>query len=302
MLSALAYTEFFGDGARLADLQAKLDEANIALKAAQKAHIQSARGVSGSSDTVEQLEAANADLKKQVDDLKSISTGTAGAPVSPAILAETLRSIMRSAGPGGMSQQRMFLLKTRLKLTDGQEAKIKAAMDADNSARRDLMRQWFQNGKIDPAAAAKANTLDGVIKSELGADQQAQYKAVQTEEKTARADTMATVQVNSVAPLLQLSDTQRDAVFNALYQAQSSAPDPMSMVSDPNALGTLSAQAAATQTALAKVLTPDQMTLYQQQVQNGGFGGPGMGGFGGRRGGGGNNGGNGGGNRPPQPQ
>ncbi len=114
--------------------------------------------------------------------MKAGAPATNAPPLNPAALADTVRNLMRSAGPGGMTQQRMLLLKTRLKLTPDQAAKIQTAMDADNKARRDLMRQWFQNGKVDPAVAASANTLDATLKSTLSGDQLAQYQKVQADE------------------------------------------------------------------------------------------------------------------------
>jgi hypothetical protein len=177
-------------------------------------------------------------------------------------------------GGGFQSQQRMFLLQTRLKLTPEQAATIKAAMDADQKARRDIGRQIFQNGgKVDPALAASANTLDKTLASVLTPEQQTQYQQVQADEKASRADTSAMVQVNQMAPLLQLSDSQKDQVASALYQVQLTAPDPTSLMTNPNAASVMTAQAQATQTALAKVLTPAQMALYQQEGQSFNMGG-----------------------------
>jgi Spy/CpxP family protein refolding chaperone len=162
----------------------------------------------------------------------------------------------------------MFLLQTRLHLTPDQAAKIKAAMDADAQAHRTLMQQAFRNnGQVDPAAAAKADTLDQTLATVLTPEQQTAYQQVQADEEASRADMAATMQVDQMAPLLQLSDSQKDQVVQALYQVQASAPDPASLLTNPNAASIVTAQAQATQAALAKVLTPDQMALYQQEAQ-----------------------------------
>ena len=117
---------------------------------------------------------------------------------------------------------------------------------------------------------------------------------MQADEQASRADTTATVQVDQMAPLLQLSDTQRDQVMSALYQVQVAAPDPTSLMTNPNAASIIANQAQATQEALAKVLTPAQMALYQQQAQAmPTYGGMGRRGFG--------EGGNGGGTANPNP-
>ena len=280
-IGALAYSHYLGDGKLLADLQAQLDaaKANLA-KTAQDKQLQ-AKATSGVSDQIDHLMASNEDLKRQLDDLKKTPGVTA-----PSINPMTLMGLMRGMGAGLQGQQRMVLLQSRLHLTADQAAAIKAAMDADNQARRGVMQQMFRNnGQIDSQAAAKANTFDQTLATVLTPDQQTAYKQVQADEQTSRADTSATMQVNQVAPLLQLSESQKDQVFSALYQVQMTAPDPTSLMTNPNAASVMAAQAQATQDALAKILTPDQMALYQQQGQSfstfGGFGGGGRRGQGG---------------------
>jgi Spy/CpxP family protein refolding chaperone len=274
MVGALAYSHYLGDGSLVADLQAQLDAANADLAKAKNDKQQLSKETSGATDQVDQLASSNADLRKQLDDLKNAAPAAAAPAVNPVTLAGMMAGMFR--GGGFQGQQRMFLLQNRLHLTPDQAAAIKAAMDADGKARRDMGRQLFQGGKIDPQAAASANTLDQTLAKVLTPEQATAYQQVQADEKTSRADTSATTQVNQVAPLLQLSDSQKDQVFSALYQVQMTAPDPASLMTNPNAASIIAAQAQATQAALAKVLTPDQMALYQQEGQTftaGGFGG-----------------------------
>jgi hypothetical protein len=267
-VGALAYSHYLGDGSLVDDLQARLDQATADLAKAKNDKQQLSQETTGVSDQVDELSASNADLRKQVAELKSTPATNAAPQINPATLAGMMMGMMRAGGGPFQAQQRLFTMQARLKLTPEQSATIKAAMDADQKARRDLMRQRFQNGgKIDPAAAAAANTLDKTLATVLSPDQQQKYQQLQTDEKTARAETMATSQVDGVMPLLQLTDTQKEAAMDALYQVQMAAPDPSSLVTDPNALAALGTQAQSTQAALAKVLNPDQMTLYQQQAQ-----------------------------------
>ena len=93
----------------------------------------------------------------------------------------------------------MLLLKTRLKLTPDQETEIKAAMDADAQKRRELGRQMFTSGKIDPQAPPQPPTR-WTNQRHSDSDQQASYKQVQADEQAARANTAATVQVTNRAP------------------------------------------------------------------------------------------------------
>ena len=281
---ALAYSHYLGDGALLADLQAQLDAANDKLAKAGEEKQSLASETSGVSAQVDQLESSNEALKKQIEDLKSNAPAATVAP-APAINPMMLMGMMRGMMRGGMQgQQRMLLLQSRLHLTPDQATAIKAAMDADNKARRDLMQQMFRNGgKVDPQAAANANSLDRVLATTLTPEQELAYKQVQSDEQASRADTQATIQIDQMMPLLQLTDAQKDQVYNSIYQAQLTAPDPTSLMGNPNAASVMMAQAKATQDAMTKVLTPDQMTLFQQEAQAmPQFGGPG--GQGGRRG------------------
>lgn len=283
MAGALAYNQLAADG-QLAALQSQLDAANASLAKISKDKQQLASETTGVSDQVDQLQASNADLKKQLNDLKNAAPAPEQPSLNPAALARMMMGMMRGGNFG--TQQRMFLLQSRLKLTPDQASAIKAAMEADAQKQRELGRAMFRGEKIDPQAAAAAHTLDQTLNAILSPDQQAAYKQVQADEQASRASTSATVQMNQVAPLLQLTDSQKDQVYTQLYQIQMAAPDPTSLMTNPNAPSILTNQAQATQAALAKVLTTDQMALYQQEAAS-------MPTFtGGRRGNGGNGGGN----------
>ena len=266
-IGALAYSHFTSDSA-LADLQAKLDAANadLAKSIADKGLL--AKEASGDSSQVDELQASNKELKTQLDAAKAGTPVAAPPPaqINPVMLAGMVMGMMR--GGGMQPQQHLFLLQTRLKLTPDQNAKIKAALEADANSRRDAMRAMFRNGgKPDPnAPATNLNTLDKVLDETLTAQQKAQYLQVQADEKASRAEAAATVQISQMAPLLQFSDTQKEQVLNSLYTVQNSAPDPMSLIGNPDAMTAITKQAQATQDALAKVLTPDQLSLYQQQA------------------------------------
>ncbi len=301
-VGALAYSQYVEDN-RLADLQAQLDAANAKLTKDAQVGKSMSQETSSVSDQIDHLQATNDDLRKQIEDLKSgaptSATASAGVTVNPLTLAGIMRGMMRG---GGQGQNRMLLLQTRLHLTPDQTAKIKAAMDADNRARGEAMRAMFRNGgKPDPNAAPPANTLDQTLTATLSPSQQMEYKKVQADEQTSRAETSATIQMDQMAPLLQLSDAQKDQVSSALYQLQMSQPDPTSLITNPDAMSVLASQAKNTEAVMAKVLTPDQMGVYQQAGQafsQVGFGG---GGFGGRNRGNGGGGGGNGGNAVPAP-
>jgi len=185
-VGALAYSHLLGDGQMLADLQAQLNAAKAALAKAEQDKKQLTQETSGVSDQIDALQKSNDDLKKQLADAGQTAAPTAPPAINPLALA----GMMMGARGAFQTQQQLLLLKTRLKLTPDQEAKIKAAMEADAQARRGLMQQMFRNnGKVDPQAAAKANTLPQVLAGVLTPDQQAQYQQVQADEQASRADT-----------------------------------------------------------------------------------------------------------------
>jgi cell division protein FtsB len=269
-VGALGYSHYFGDGSLLADLQAQLDAAKAALNMADAKRKELAEETNSLSTQVNQLQSTNDQMKKQAATAPAAPAQPAGPAADFSAIAGALRDMFRG---GGMRnpQQRMFLLQTRLKLSPEQAAKISAAMQADMRARGDMFQQMRNGGKVDPATVAAANTVDATMQAVLNPEQQRQYAQLQTDEKNARADSAANSQVNSIAPLLQLSDTQKDQVYGALYQTQLSAPDPTTLFGNPAAMATLQAQAAATAAAMQKALTPDQLAVYQQeQAMNGG--------------------------------
>jgi hypothetical protein len=270
---ALAYSHYLGDGSLLADLQAQLDSANAKLAQSETDRKFLAEQNKSSSDQLDQLVSSNEQLKKQL--ASGAPTNSAPTPAVlgiPAITPDVIRGFMgmMRGGAGGFRspEQRMFLLQTRLKLDPDQAKAIKAAMDADNQARRDAFRLARQNGtRPDPQALAAANTLDKTLASVLSPTQQTEYQQEQADEKSARAESSATSQVDNLMPLLQLTDDQKEKAMNALYQQQVSAPDPASLLTNPNPLGALASQGQSVQSAMKQVLTPDQYALYQQDQQ-----------------------------------
>ena len=311
-MGALAYSHYVSDQ-QLAELQAQLDAANAKLAKTNQDRQQLASETSSVSDQIDALQASNDDLKKQLAEAKAAPAPVAPPPeINPLTLSETMRGLMR----GGFQNQgqRLFLLQTRLHLTPEQANAIKAAMQADARTRGEIMRQMFGGGRggrgggggpggggpggggpgggpggapgtVDPALAAKANTLDQTLSTVLTPQQRIAYQQVQAEEQAARVDTQVVAQINQMAPLLQLTDQQKDQMSQQLYQAQMQTPDPTTLITNPNAPSIITKQAQATDQALAKVLSPQQMDLYQQAGQAAS-----QSGFGGRRG---NNGANG---------
>jgi len=146
-------------------------------------------------------------------------------------------------------------------------------MDGETKLGQEMMAKAASGGKIDPQAMAAMaqgiKTVDQTLKDILTPDQMAAYQQMQAEQHNSVQESMAISQTNQLAPLLQLSDSQKDQVYAALYQLNSQSPagiknSPVNP-SDPTAF--LDAQAHAKEDALAKILTPDQLATYHQQAQ-----------------------------------
>jgi Spy/CpxP family protein refolding chaperone len=304
-VGAVAYSHYLGDGSLLADLQSQLDSANTKLAKVQSDEKYLREQYNSETEQLNQV--LNSRQGTDATTAPSASATPAAVPLSIGgvqITPDMIRGFLAMSSRGGPNggafrspEQRMLLLQSRLKLTPDQTKAIKDAMDADQQARRDAFRKARETGQPpDPAALAASSTLDRTMASVLTPEQQVQYQQVQADEKTARAETTATAQVDNLVPLLQLTDDQKEKAMTALYQQQLSAPDPASLAGNPNVLGTLAQQGQTVQAALKQVLTPDQYTLYQQseQLQQ-----QGLTNFGGRnRGNGGNGNGGGQGQRP----
>ena len=227
-LGTLAYT-YLEDGARIAVLQTQLHEINSETVVAD-AHEKIAQGGSADPDSVTQLLKENDDLHKQIDDLKQSISDARNRQVSPQLLAQAMRD-MNSRD--SLNSWRGFLLEQRLNLTPAQEASLTAILGADQSA----------------------DKLYGALKTVLTPDQQAEYQKLQISERESRAESLASVQVSKVATLLQLSDEQVDQAMNAIYQAQAAATA--------GARSNDATQGSAIESAFAKVLTSDQLAIYQ---------------------------------------
>jgi hypothetical protein len=277
ILGALGYSHYLGEGKRVAELQAALDDSNSKLAKASQDTAQAKSETDAMSAQIQQLTATKQDLTKQVDDLKSVSSAATPAPDAFAIPnAGSMAGIVKSQMEN-QNATRLQLLKARLHLTPDQEAAVKAAMDAEEKRTEEMTSKMFAGGKIDMKALAaeskNVKSVDQTLDEILTPEQKTANQQMKTDEKNGNAETMASMEMNQVAPLLQLTDAQKDQVGNALYQVQLDSQDPEWIKKNtPSSTGgplqMLDIQAKAKEDALAKILTPDQLATYHQQAQS----------------------------------
>lgn len=262
ILGALAYSHFFGEGQALAELQDDLNKTKADLAAAKHESNQVRIEKADMAVQVQQLRSSRDDLQKQLDQAKNSPPDNA----RPNPMAAIMKAAMKQ-----QHEQKLQLLIKRLHLTPDQIAKLEAAFDGQDKATEAMTAKMFSGGKIDPQAMAQFKTVDQTLNDILTPDQKTAYQQVQAEEKSNSAETVASMELNQMSPGLQLSDTQKDQVYTALYQAQMDATDPnwiKNNVNPGNPSSIMDAQAADKDAALAKILTPDQMATYRQQEQS----------------------------------
>jgi len=256
-LGALGYSHYLGEGKQLAELQDELNTANANLAKATQDSQQARSEADSMSSQIQQLISTKDDLKKQVDELKSASAAAA-APPAPSPLAG-MSGVMKTA-VANQYETKLLLLKSRLHLTPEQEAAVKAAMDEEEKRAVEMASKMFSGDKMDPQAMAadlkNVKSVDQTLNDILTPDQKTAYQQMQTDQKNSNAEMTATIEMNQVAPLLQLNDSQKDQVYSALAQVQVDSQDPgwiknnvPNMSTDPAAI--LDAEAKAKEDALS---------------------------------------------------
>ena len=253
ILGTLAYSNYLGDGQALANLQDNLNKTKADLAAAKHENNQAKTEKATLVAQMNQLRSAQNEAKN------SAEAGNAQPNPMDAIFKATMKQ---------QHEQELQILIKRLHLTPDQIAKLQAAYDEQDKDTEAMTSKMFSGGKMDPSVMSKMMSTEQTLNNILTPDQKTAYQQVQAEQKSNSAETMASMELNQMAPGLQLSDSQKDQAYTALYQAQMDTQDPNWIKnnvnpSDPSAI--MDAQAAAKDAALAKILTPDQMATYRQQ-------------------------------------
>jgi hypothetical protein len=276
LAGALAYSHYFGEGRQLAQVQVELatlqGEMAKTTVSSQQAHSEN----EVLAAQIVQLTNTKDDLKKQLE----AAQGN-GAPAAPSAFPNpfanpAMAGIVKDQ-MAHMNDEKFRMLMSRLHLTPEQAAKVKAAMDADSKRMEAVTAKVIAGQKIDPQSLAAemkdVKTVDQTLEEIMTDDQKTAYKQMQADEKTSSAERIASSEMTQVAPLLQLSDTQKDQVESALYQVQLDSGNPDwiknnagDLSKDPLALQ--DAEEKAKEDALAKFLSPDQLATYRQQAQS----------------------------------
>ena len=224
-LSTWAYSHYLGEGQQLAQAQAEIATASTTLTKTAEDGKKLKDETQAMTAQIEELSSSNDKLKHQVEELKAAAppATTTTPPVTNA-LAGMIQTQMAHH-----NQEKLLLLKSRLYLTPDQEAQIKAAMDAEDKYTTEMASKMYSGGGINfpnPKDSMPAKSVDQTISDILTPEQKPAYDQMKTDEKNSAAETMASVEMNQMSPLLQLSDAQKDQVYSAIYQSQLDMQDP----------------------------------------------------------------------------
>ncbi len=273
VIGALGYSHFLGEGKQLAGLQDQLTKLQAELASAQDASKLAKTENDALSTQVKQLIASKDQLQKQGG--SGQNSGTFSFPGLPNMNKADMAGIVK-AQMSQVYEQRLQMLISRLHLTPDQIAQIKAAMDDEEKRTEEMSAKMLSGQKVNiqdmMKDAKNIKPVEQTIQDLLTPDQKVAYKKMQDDQKTSQAESSASMEMNQIAPLLNLSDTQKDQVESALYQVHldSGSPDfAKKYPTDPaDPLSFMGAQEKAKEDALASILTPDQMAAYKQQTES----------------------------------
>ncbi len=277
-LCMAAYTYTVGDHRALIETQSKLETVQQTVTASLKMTETLQAKLKASEEETSRLTKSRGELLSQIEELQKKPTFTAPAAV-PDKKNDFLKSITQKQ-MARMQKDKLLLLKTRLKLTPTQEAQVQSSLEAEGKRMETLTSKMFQGEKSDPAALAKEmtgfKTLDQELETILTPEQKREYELMKKDEEKNQMETMATFEMNQTAPLLGLNEAQKDQFYTAIYQAEETMkqPDWMKKYETPgiapstDPMHYMQLRDKAKIDAVSKILTPDQLALYQKKLQS----------------------------------
>lgn len=193
------------------------------------------------------------------DQAKEETDASPPSPQSRPEMPEAMKKAMELAGKNRLSAK-LEALKVRLKLTPDQEARLRAILEAEQKKHLEFA-DWFRKDGLSSSEQ---------IKQLLAPEQLESYQAYEEEERDSAYQSMANMELMQVQSLLQLSDEQKDKVFEALYNSQKSGLSPKDAngqeITDPKAA--VEKQMDARLDALRPILTPEQLQIYEKHLNS----------------------------------
>ncbi len=187
-----------------------------------------------------------------------------GAKAPGAAIADMTKAVIKQ-----QMDMKLSALTTRLKLTPEQASALSDILDKQGEVAQELSAKMLsgkmtkdelQQAMKDQGGAAD---FDKQITDMLSPDQATAYQAYQTDEKKTAAETQANMELMQIQSSLNLTDAQKDKVFNVIYQQSAQQ---MGLDGSKPASSDIDAQLEAKKAAMQSVLTPEQYDNYVKFV------------------------------------
>lgn len=166
-------------------------------------------------------------------------------------------------------EMRMGALKSRLRLTDEQEQKVRALLEEQFGTAGEMATKFFQ-GKLTKEESEKlkdsATERKTELKDILTPEQQTEYEKYEMEQRQVQAQMVANMELMQIQQMIQLGPEQQDQVYDVLYaqtEEQLRATDGAMHVS-----ADWEEQLNAKIRAIRAVLTPDQFATYEKFMES----------------------------------
>ena len=206
------------------------------------------------------LQTAKLDIAKNAP-----ASGTDPQSKAPgAAMAEMTKAVIKQ-----QMDMKLAALTSRLKLTPEQANAISDILDKQAAIAQGMSEKML-SGKMTKAELQQAMKdqggaadFDKQIQDVLSPDQAAAYQTYQTDEKKTAAETQANMELMQIQSSLNLTDAQKDKVFNVIYQQSAQN---MGLDGSKPASTDIDAQMEAKKAAMQSVLTPEQYDNYVKFV------------------------------------
>lgn len=223
--------------------------------------------LAGLREQLDRLEKENTELRKAVEEGARtsgradahgpVAFSIAGEPNGEKLDAEKMIERMRR-GAEHFADMQLDRYQGRLNLTEAQRQALRDIMVLQQERIQRLM--FARHNGEDPKSLGFEQVSDQDIldlaKEVLSPSQYDEYSRIRDDERKSRNDMMATARLGQLAPMLDLSEEQKDRIYSLFY----SEADQMGDFPDPEAM--LGNQ-TATDEAIGKILTEEQRKAYQ---------------------------------------
>jgi len=206
------------------------------------------------------MQAANLDIAKNAP-----ANGTDPQAKAPgAAIADMTKAVIKQ-----QMDMRLAALTSRLKLTPEQESAMRDILDKQAEIAQSMSEKML-SGKMSKDELQQAikdqggnGDMDKQIQDMLSPEQAAAYQSYQTDEKKTAAETQANMELMQIQSTLNLTEAQKDKVFNVIYQQSAQQ---MGLDGSKPASLDIEAQMEAKKAAMQSVLTPEQFDNYVKFV------------------------------------